>query len=231
MHEQSLPFTHFQPGSHLILGEAGSGKSKLIWSLLQTPDFSQNDAVNIVLSDASQRMWFDEATRNPIRAIDPYNPDITWITRPSIPGIYYCACDYAPRVITFVECLATWALHAQNDDSPKVRLFFDFSAKCWSRPEFVEQLTRLHYIATNQENIEIWAVIGAYKMVSPLVRSLFEKTGLVLVNPFPSGLIDEICEMLGLKRDTLPGLSLVSFEQKTGFYYIPYNENAAYWKP
>ncbi|MDR1603516.1 MAG: hypothetical protein LBS10_01830 [Gracilibacteraceae bacterium] len=230
MNEQTLPFTRFRPGSHLILGEAGSGKSKLIWSLLQTPDFTQNKAINIVLSDASQRMWFDETTRNPIRAIDPFNPDINWIARPSVPGIYYCACDYAPRVITFVECLATWALQAPEEAASRVRLFLDFSAKCWSRPEFVEQATRLHYIATNQENIEIWAVVGAYKKVSPLVRSLFEKTGLIFVNPFPAGLIDEICEALGLKRDTLPGLSLVSFTRKTGFYYIPYNEEAAYWQ-
>ncbi|MDR1070097.1 MAG: hypothetical protein LBL37_04870 [Gracilibacteraceae bacterium] len=230
MNEQTLPFAHFLPGSHLILGEAGSGKSKLIWSTLQTPEFSQNNAVNIVLSDASQRIPSDEALRNPVRDVEPYNTDITWITRPSVPGVYYCSCDYAPRVITFLECFATWALQAPEEGGSPVRLFLDFSAKCWSRPEFVEQLARLYYIATNRENIEIWAVIGAYKKVSLLARALFEKTSLVFLNPFPAGLIDEICDALGLKRDTLPGLALVTFERKTGFYYIPYNEEAAYWK-
>ncbi|MDR0434258.1 MAG: hypothetical protein LBH21_04235 [Gracilibacteraceae bacterium] len=230
MSEQTLPFTHFRPGSHLILGEAGSGKSKLIWATLQTPEFTQNNAVNIVLTDADQRMPFDEAIRNSVRDLEAYNTDITWITQPSEPGVYHCACDYAPRVITFIECFATWALQAPDEGGSPVRLFLDFSAKFWDRPEFVEQLARLHYIASNRENIEIWAIIGSYKKVSPLARTLFEKTGLIFVNPFPAGLINEICDALGLKRDTLPGLALVAFERKTGFYYIPYNEKAAYWK-
>jgi hypothetical protein len=228
MQENTSPFTGFQTGSHLILGEPGSGKTKLIWSVLQTSAFSDDSAINIVLTDTSQRMWY-ENTMNPIRVLDSSNPDISWITQPSEPGIYYCPCDYAPRVITFLECLATWAVHNQNETSQKVRLFLDFSTKCWTRAEFVEQLTRLHYISTNQVNIEIWAIIGAYKKVSLLARTLFDKTNLILVNPFPANLMAEICETLGLNRSSLPGLEFINFERPTGFYYIPYNEQAAYW--
>jgi hypothetical protein len=136
MNQNVRPFDRFESGSHLILGEAGSGKSKLIWSVLQTPDFSRNDAVNIVLTDTSQRMWYDDKTCNPIRAIDPFNPDISWITQPNKAGIFYCPCDYAPRVITFLECLATWAVTAQDETGQVVRVFLDFSSKCWCRPEF-----------------------------------------------------------------------------------------------
>lgn len=113
MEQNVRPFEKFLPGSHLILGEAGSGKTRLIWSILQGKDFVEDHSINIVLTDSEKRIWYNPPN-NPVHTINPYETDISWVTEPTKPGIYYCACDYAPRIITFLECLATWSIHEKT---------------------------------------------------------------------------------------------------------------------
>ncbi|MGI6450417.1 MAG: hypothetical protein ACOX3R_09005 [Desulfitobacteriia bacterium] len=223
------PFEKFVPGSHLILGEAGSGKTRLIWSILQEKDYVEDDSINIVLTDAEKRIW-SKPTRNPILTVNPFATDISWVTDPKKPGIYYCACDYAPRIITFLECLATWAIQHEKAIDNKVRIFVDFPPKYWVLSEFVEQLTRLHYIAQSQsgeENppLEIWAVLGSLKKMSPQAKSLFENMNLVLLNPLPENWLGNISGLLNIKCENLPVLlSGIDTSRKDGYYYIPCNE-------
>lgn len=227
------PFEKFSPGSHLLLGEAGSGKTRLIWSILQEKDYVEDDSINIVLTDSEKRIWHNP-TRNPIITVNPYDSNISWVTDPQKPGIYYCACDYAPRIITFLECLATWAIQHEKSIDNKVRIFVDFPTKYWSLPEFVEQLNRLHYIIASQNDednlaIEVWAVLGSLKKISPQAKSLFQHMNLVMLNPFPENWSNNIFSLLGIKCENLPELlSGINNELKDGFYYIPCTEECLY---
>lgn len=227
------PFEKFLPGSHLIIGEAGSGKTRLIWSLLQEKDFEEDDSINIVLTDSEKRIW-SRPTRNPIVTINPFDTDISWITEPKKPGIYYCACDYPPRVITFLECLATWAIQNEQKTDNKVRVFIDFSSKYWSLPEFIEQLSRLHYITANQKGddnptLEIWAVLGSLRKISPKAKPLFQQVSLTLLNPFPETWSGNLSELLDSKCENLPEL-LTGIDKNVsdGYYYIPCNQDDLY---
>lgn len=227
------PFDKFLPGSHLILGEAGSGKTRLIWSMLQEKDFAEDDSINIVLTDSEKRIWY-KPTKNPIITLDPFDSDISWVTNPQKPGIYYCACDYAPRMITFLECLATWAIQNEKNIDNKVRVFVDFSSKYWLLPEFIEQLSRLHYITASQNNeenppLEIWAVLGSLKKITPKAKSLFQHMNLIMLNPFPENWPNSILSLLDINCENLPEL-LTGIDNtiKEGYYYIPCNEDALY---
>jgi len=224
------PFEKFLPGNHLILGEAGSGKTRLIWSILQEKEFVEDNSINIVLTDSEKRIWFNP-TANPIRTINPYHTDISWVAEPQKPGIYYCACEYAPRVITFLECLSTWALQNEANLMNIVRVFVDFPSKYWNLTGFIEQLTRLHYISRNREDdkIEIWSVLGSLKKITAASRVLFENINLVLLNPFPKDWSDNICKILDLKDERLPRLiSQIDNDKPEGFYYIPKTEPVLY---
>ncbi len=223
------PFERFLPGSHLIIGEAGSGKTRLIWSILQEKEYVEDDSINIVLTDSEKRIWYNP-TKNPIITINPYDTNISWVTEPNKPGIYYCACDYAPRIITFLECLATWAIQNEKNLTNKVRIFVDFPSKFWSLPEFVEQLSRLHYIASSKDvedhPIEIWSV---FKKITPQAKSLFQNVNIVLLNPFPQSLLDNLCKILNLKCENLTELlNRIDRKLKDGYYYIPANEESIY---
>jgi hypothetical protein len=232
--EQSIrPFEKFLPGSHLILGEAGSGKTRLIWSILQEKDYVEDDSINIVLTDSEKRIWYNPK-RNPIVTINAYDTNLSWVTEPNRPGIYYCACDYAPRIITFLECLATWSIQNEKNIDNKVRIFVDFPAKYWSLPEFVEQLNRLHYITASQNEddnplIEIWSVLGSLKKITPKAKPLFQHANLVMLNPFPENWSSNVCKLLDLKYENLPVL-LAGIDNKfnDGFYYIPHTGEALY---
>lgn len=226
------PFEKFLPGSHLILGEAGSGKTRLIWSLLQEKDYVEDDSINIVLTDSEKRIW-SKPTRNPIITIDPFKTDISWITEPKKPGIFYCACDYPPRVITFLECLATWAIQNEKNINHKVRVFIDFSSKYWLLPEFIEQLHRLHYITAEQKDenrsLEIWAVLGSLKKISPHAKPLFQQVSLVMLNPFPEAWSSNLSELLDIKCENLPELLTgIDNNVNDGYYYIPCDQNQLY---
>ncbi|RNC29435.1 MAG: hypothetical protein AWM53_00433 [Candidatus Dichloromethanomonas elyunquensis] len=235
MEQVVRPFEKFLPGSHLIIGEAGSGKTRLIWSILQEKDYVEDDSINIVLTDSEKRIWYGP-TQNPIITIDPYQTNISWATEPKKPGIYYCPCEYAPRIITFLECLATWAIQNEKNIDNKVRIFVDFPAKFWSLPEFVEQLNRLHYITASQDSedpsIEIWSVFCSLKKMIPEAKILFQDINLVLLNPFPENWSNNICKLLDLKCENLPALlEAMNYSLKDGFYYIPSSEEELYLQP
>ena len=231
------PFEKFLPGSHLILGEAGSGKTRLIWSILQEKDYVVDNSINIVLTDSEKRIWYNPS-KNPIIPIDPYDTDISWVTEPNKPGIYYCACEYAPRVITFLDCLATWAIRNQNKTQTKVRIFIDFPHKYWTLPEFVEQLSRLQYIIGSpcdgddsgaESLVELWTVLGPLKKISSEAKTLFKNINLVLLNPFPTNWAKSIAGVLDVKNVNLPKiLEGIDSEAKEGYYYIPCAEEVLY---
>lgn len=226
-------FENYSSGSHLILGEAGSGKTRLIWSMLQEKSFVEDGSINIVLTDSEKRIWYNPP-RNPVITLNPYETNISWVTEPKKPGIYYCACDYAPRVITFLECLATWAIQNEKNISNKVRVFIDFPSKFWSLPEFVEQLIRLHYITDSQDGedsppIEIWAVLGSLNKVSTPIKSLFQHVNLILLNPMPDNLISNVVKILDINSENLPDLTPgIDHKDKDGFYYIPSDRESLY---
>lgn len=233
MEQNVQPFERFLPGSHLLIGEAGSGKTRLIWSMLQEKAYVDDDSINIVLTDSEKLIW-NNPPRNPVINLDPYNTDISWATEPKKPGIYYCACDYAPRVITFLECLATWAIQNEKHIDHKVRIFADFPTKFWVLPEFVEQLNRLHYITASQDGennppIEIWAVLCSPKKISPQAKPLFQNANLVLLNPLPENWPASIISQLDIKCKNLPErLSRIKSNLKDGYYYIPCSGETLY---
>jgi len=232
MEQNVKPFEKFLAGSHLIMGEAGSGKTRLIWSILQEKDYVEDESINIVLTDSEKRIWFNPA-KNPIITVDPFDTNLSWATEPKKPGIYYCACEYAPRIITFLECLATWAIQNEKNINNKVRIIVDFPDKYWSLPEFVEQLNRLHYIATSQDGeengIEIWSVFGSAKKITAQAKALFQNVNLVFLNPFPENWSSNICKLLGLKCESLPELlAKIDNNLKDGFYYIPSTQESLY---
>lgn len=226
------PFEKFLPGNHLILGEAGSGKTRLIWSTLQDQNFTSDASINIVLTDMEKRIWHNPTT-NPITVINPYDTNLSWIAEPKKPGIFYCACEYAPRVITFLECLATWAIQNENRIINKVRLFVDFPAKYWSLPEFAEQLNRLRYISSQSSedgnSIEIWAVLGPFKKFSSLAQSFFQDANIMLLNPFPESWLNAIGSVLETRLPNLSNLlSGIDFSVREGYYYLPYSGESLY---
>lgn len=231
MEQNVKPFEEFFSGSHLILGEAGSGKTKLIWSILQDREYVKENSINIVLTDSDKRMWA-ESRQNPVTIINPYDSDISWVTNPSEPGIYYCACDYAPRIITFLECLATWAIQHENQIDNKVRVFIDVSSRIWALPEFIEQVNRLHFIGTSQEEdspIEIWAVLGSLNKLSNQAKLVFACTNLILMNPISQTWISELKDIVGLNCGNLRDrLDSVEIGKKEGYYYAPTNHHDLY---
>jgi len=228
------PFERFFPGNHLILGEAGSGKTRLIWFLLQGKEYIEDNSINIVLTDSEKRIW-SKPKNNPIVTLNPYDTDISWATNPHRPGIYYCACEYSPRIITFLECLATWAMHHENVANKTVRLFVDFSSKYWNLPEFVEQLIRLHYIVDGQHelngSIEIWSVFGSLKKLPVKARPLFQKSNLVLLNPFPQEWSENISDLLSLKDEKAELIAQINKQQTEGYYYLPIQEDRLFLNP
>ena len=246
--DQSIsPFETFSPGSHLILGDAGSGKTRLMWAILQS-DFLDDNAINIVLTDSQKDAWY-LPSRKPITTLDPYATDISWASNPSRSGISYCACEYIPRVITFLECLATWSIQSEHekDSVPQpVRIFLDFSSRHWGLPEFVEQVSRLHYISSTRSEdhahpIELWVSQGLSGKIPTRVRAFFSGFHIILLNPAPSGWAREIPAWLASADQTdvtgqpgstgqpdATGLAAVclqnaDFQQTAGFYYATQN--------
>ncbi|AGA69016.1 hypothetical protein Desdi_1523 [Desulfitobacterium dichloroeliminans LMG P-21439] len=234
MEQNVKPFDKFFSGNHLILGEAGSGKTKLIWSILQDKDYVKENSINIVLTDSEKRMW-EGSRQNPVTIVNPYHSDISWATNPSKPGVYYCACGYVPRIITFLECLATWAIQNEKNIEPKVRVIIDVSSKTWALPEFTEQVNRLHFIASGQDenpSIEIWAALGSLKKLSDQAKSIFASINLVLLDPISPSWINEIKDTVGMKCDSLQAkLAEIKVEGEKGYYYAPCNGCDLYFQP
>lgn len=220
MEQQIKPFTGFLPGNHFIVGEAGSGKTRLIWDILQTGNFFQHESFNFVLTDSEKRIW-STPSKHPTTIVHPYDPDISWIANPQKSGICYCACDYAPRVITFLECLSTWAV--QKHLTCPVRVFLDFPEKFWSITEFVDQLARLYYISKTLHQdypLEIWTVFGTYKTVSPKAKSFLKNSNLLIVNPLPEKWLQSFSDWLNVDPSYLINLIEENESQKKKGFII-----------
>ncbi|MCL1917294.1 MAG: hypothetical protein FWG14_03095 [Peptococcaceae bacterium] len=229
MEQTASAFETFSPGSHLIIGDAGSGKTRLMWAALQS-NFLESDAINIVLTDSQKNAWY-LPSQKPIITLDPYSTDISWASNPTQSGIYYCACDYIPRIITFMECLSTWSIqseHKKESVRQPLRLFLDFSSKHWLLPEFIEQVSRLHYISSTRAEdhnhpIELWTSQGLSAKVPKKIRTFFSDFHIIVLNPAPAGWAQDITTWLGTPSSAPSAaaacLQNADFQKPSGFYY------------
>lgn len=224
--QQLSPFTDFLPGNHLVLGAAGVGKTRLIWSLLQSREFCGENRINIVLTDSAKRIW-QEHSETPIIPMDPYATDMRWIAEPTKPGIYLAACDYLPRVITFLECLANFARNYEGDIPSPVRVFVDFPLKYWRDACFLEQLGRLHFIsetlsAEGAQLLEVWQVLTPAKELPPSAQALWRHSNLIVINPFTESWLKEAANLVGKHEPPLSAVeNVLNQDVSRGFYYLP----------
>lgn len=231
MEQKIQPFTNFVPGNHLVLGATGVGKSLLILSLLQTKEFSDKETINIVLTD-SAKLIYQYTIPNPVISIDPYSPDMRWIAEPSVPGIYYCACDYLPRIVTFLECLANFTRGDEENLKYPIRLFIDFPPKFWQYESVIEQMVRLNYISNslsdnNYYPLTLWTVFTSLKELTLKTRKILDQTHLVILKPIPLSWFKEITASL---EEQFPDLKNLDFatENNVGFFYLPHDKNNIY---
>lgn len=231
MDQKILPFTNFAPGNHLVLGATGVGKSLLILSLLQTNQFSDDETINIVLTD-SAKLIYQYTIPNPVISIDPYSTDLSWIAEPSVPGIYYCACDYLPRMITFLECIANFARGDEEHFKHPVRLFIDLPPKFWQNESVIGQMLRLNYISNSFTYSEfrpltLWSVFTSLKDLSSQTQVILDKAHLVIVKPIPQSWFKEITISLEKDFAHLKNINNI-IENKEGFFYLPNTETNIY---
>ncbi|MHB8126507.1 MAG: hypothetical protein ACYDEJ_12870 [Desulfitobacteriaceae bacterium] len=231
MKQEFQPFTNFVSGNHLVLGASGVGKSLLIMSLLQTNEFSDKNTINIVLS-ASSKHIYQYTVPNPIISIDPYSTNLNWISEPTVPGIYYCACDYLPRIVTFLECLANFTRGGERKLQHPIRLFIDIPPKFWQDESIIEQIVRLNYISNSISDYEfrpltLWTVFTSLKELSPKAKVLLEKTHLVIIKPIPQSWFKEILTILEKNFAHLKSIN-DNNENNRGFFYLPYTEDNIY---
>ncbi len=231
--EQIKPFSTFVPGNHLILGAAGVGKTRFIWSLLQDKQFCGEHTINIVLTDSAKRQWH-EPTPEPVIPVDPFGTNMRWIAEPTVPGIYFASCDYLPRVVTFLECLANFARSTEGNLKNPVRVIVDFPVKFWRDPCFLEQLERLHYISdTFSEDgvtmFDIWTVLTAGKDLTGKILAPIEKSHLIFLNPASKTILTQVKDVL---INYYPQFQILTGADhkapETGFYYLPDNEQNIY---
>lgn len=230
MEHDVQPFIKFAPGNHLILGAVGVGKTRLIWSLLQGEELNGKQDINIVLTDHPKHLWLNSDSV-PISHIHPYSSDLSWVTTPQKPGVYYAACDYLPRMHTFVECLSNYALNPDTLKSP-VRVFFDFPDKFWHSEFFMEQIRRLFYIsrsaAEDDHQLEIWSVASVGKDLLPLAPDLFDQEHYILLNPVSPLLVETVNKLMPAS------FTIDDFgenpEKRGGFYYLPGPEGPVYFR-
>lgn len=231
MEQKILPFTNFVPGNHLVLGATGVGKSLLILSLLQTNQFCDSDTINIVLTD-SAKLIYQYTIPNPVISIDPYSPDLRWIAEPSVPGIYYCACDYLPRMITFLECIANFARGDEENFKHPIRLFIDFPPKFWRNESVIGQMLRLNYISNSFTYsdfcpLTLWSVFTSLEDLSPQTKVILDNAHLVIVKPIPQSWLKEITFSLEKQFAHLKNINNI-IENKEGFFYLPYTDPNIY---
>jgi hypothetical protein len=231
MEQKSQPFTAFVPGNHLVLGATGVGKSLFILSLLQSKGFNDKETINIVLTD-SAKLIYQYTIPNPVITIDPYSTNMRWIAAPSIPGIYYCACDYLPRIVTFLECIANFTRGDEENIKYPIRLFIDFPPKFWQYESVIEQMVRLNYISNtlvdyDYRPLTLWTVFTSLKELSPKTKSILDKTNLVILKPIPQSWFTEIAASLEKQFPHLIELDFTK-ENDEGFFYLVHNENIIY---
>lgn len=233
MENQVQPFQNFLSGNHLVMGAAGVGKTRLIWSLLEDKDFCGQETINIILTDSQEHM----AQKNspvPLVHVDPYSTDMRWIAEPNEPGIYFTSLGYIPRATTFVECLANYIRKVEGDVKHPIRVFVDFSSKYWRDNAFVEQLARLHYISESvtgesERPLSIWTVLTHLKDLSPQAQGILHYTHLVLMNPVLSTTLQELDNFFG--KNLLARANTIFVPGKTigGFYYLPFTDSNIFY--
>ncbi len=231
MEQEFQPFTNFVPGNHLVLGATGVGKSLLILSLLQTNEFSDKETINIVLTDSAKHIC-QYTIPNPIISVDPYSTDMRWIAEPTVPGIYYCACDYLPRIVTFLECIANFTRGAEGNLKHPIRLFLDLPPKFWKNESMVEQIERLNYISNSLIDddfrpLTLWTVFTSLKILSPKAKVLLEKTHLVIIKPIAKSWLIETITSLEKLFAHLKNIN-DNYEDNKGFFYLPFTEEKIY---
>ena len=231
MEQELQAFTNFFPGNHLVLGASGVGKSLLILSLLQTNEFSDKETINIVLTESAKHI-FQYTIPNPIISVDPYSTDMRWIAEPTVPGIYYCACDYLPRVVTFLECIANFARGNESHLKRPIRLFLDFPPKYWQSGSMVEQVTRLNYISNTLTDddfrpLSLWTVFTSIKELSSKAKSLLDKTHLIIIKPISKPWFVETANNLEKQFAHLKSIDDTKGDNK-GFFYLPFTDENIY---
>lgn len=229
MEHDVQPFKAFMPGNHLVLGAAGVGKTRLIWSLLQSKEFCQDNTVNIVLTDHSKPLWHGP-NDTPIFHISPYANDLNWIANPQKPGIYYAACDYLPRMHTFLECLANYSRNIDQMKAP-VRVFLDFPNKYWLNDFFMEQIGRLLYISESCDfeapELEVWTTMSIGRDI-PYPNLKGYQGHKLLLNPLNESMLESANQLMNTS------LAMNDFGARPvkddGFYYLPSSEKKIYYK-
>lgn len=227
------PFQNFLHGNHLVIGSAGVGKTRLLFSLLQNENFSNDKMIQIVLTDSQERLN-QNLSPVPLAQIDPFGTDLRWIAEPSTPGIHFTSCGYIPRVTTFVECLANFVRLSEGNLPHPLRTFVDFSRRCWENAAFVEQFARLHYIsesvATDEARpLSIWTVLTNLTDLPLEAHGMLPHAHLILMNPVVPSVLRDVADFLGI--DLSPSLTTLSASGKDvgGFYYIPSGKEAIYY--
>jgi hypothetical protein len=198
---------------------------------LQTNQFSDNDTINIVLTD-SAKLIYQYTIPNPVISIDPYSTDLRWIAEPSVPGIYYCACEYLPRIVTFLECIANFARGDEENLKHPIRLIIDFPPKFWRNESVIGQMLRLNYISSSFSYCEfrpltLWSVFTSLKDLSPQTKIILDKAHLVIVKPIPQSWLKEITNSLEKQFAHLKNINNIP-ENKEGFFYLPYTDTNIY---
>ena len=231
--EQFNAFSSLVPGNHLILGAAGVGKTRFIWSLLENKDFCGEHTINIVLTDSAKRNWHGP-TPEPVIPVDPYSTNMRWIAEPTGPGIYFAACDYLPRAVTFLECLANFARSSEGNLKNPVRVFVDYPVKFWRDTCFLEQMERLRFISdTFSEDgvtlFNIWTVLTAGKDLTAKILAAIEKSHLIFLNPASKNVLTQVKDELVKYYPQFETLAGDDYKvSDSGFYYLPDNEPYIY---
>ena len=94
-------------------------------------------------------------------------------------------------------------------------------------PGFIEQLTRLHYIAASQNmddqgHIEIWAVLTSLGKISAKASPIIERSNLLLLNPMSETWLAGTKDSLKTKCENQKDFwQKIDKNLKEGFYYIP----------
>ncbi len=229
---QVIAFQRFLPGNHVILGAAGVGKTRLLWTLLQDSSFREEKTVDILLTDSKDR--FSQGV-SPLHVVhvEPYATDLSWITEPSKPGIYFSTCPYTPRNTTFMECLANYVRQAEGAVPYPIRLFVDFSAKHWQDSGFLEQLARLHFISESiQEErsgaLSIWSVLSTLTNLPPQAQGMWKDAHFVLLSPVESASLTNLNSLFGHTLAPLTQEALTAGQHMGEFYYLPHAEKQIY---
>lgn len=229
---QVIAFQSFLTGNHVLLGSAGVGKTRLLWSLLQDPGFRGENSVDILLTDSKDRFSLGVSHLH-VMHVEPYSTDLSWISEPSKPGVYFSSCPYTPRNTTFLECLANYVRQAEGTIPYPIRLFVDFSAKHWQDTAFLEQLVRLHYISESLREegsgtLSIWSVLSSLNNLPPQAQTMWKDAHFVLLSPVESASLTSLGTVFS--RSLLPSaLEAIKAGKDMGeFFYLPHDEKQIY---